>query len=321
MKRNMKNSNHLNNDNELKTLDEIFRHGKRVFRIPDYQRGYSWEKQQRTDLLTDIEYLIESKSRYRHYTGTIVASSNTNETGERNNQYEVFDIVDGQQRVTSLILLLSVICRLVKQRAGNSNCEHTEVYSMFIQSGPEGNAVRKLILGKDQNKYFESLVEGGITNATETSINSKSDQNLRDAVDEYEKWLNGRCIDAVLECVRKELGFLFYAPKNDAEIGIMFEVINNRGKALSELEKIKNYLIYYADKNNISDIKKSVNDAWSDILSNLNEIGYTSNESENSFLRNCWIVFMEAHKSKSHNVYDNLKEKSITQTHLTKGKK
>lgn len=66
--------------NELKSFDEIFKQGKRVFRIPDYQRGYSWEEQQRTELLTDIEYLIKS-GEYRHYTGTIVASLNEEETG------------------------------------------------------------------------------------------------------------------------------------------------------------------------------------------------------------------------------------------------
>ena len=88
----------------------------------------------------------------------------------------------------------------------------------------------------------------------------------------------------------------------------MFEVINNRGKALTELEKIKNYLIYHAAKKDIGDIRERVNESWPSILSNLNKIGYTSNESEDQFLRNCWIVFMDTHKSRSYYVYDNLKE-------------
>lgn len=301
----MEDSSQLNN--ELKSLDEIFRQGKRVFRIPDYQRGYSWEEQQRTDLLTDIEYLIKSGYEYRHYTGTIVASLNEKETIERDSQYEVFDIVDGQQRVTSLILLLSEICRSIKKSSETSEFEYREVFSKFIQGGSEGNSVHKLILGKDQDKFFKSLVEEGI--AIEASSKSKSDQNLKDAVFEFRNWLERQDIDAnnVLKCVRENLGFLFYAPENNKEIGIMFEVINNRGKALSELEKIKNYLIYYADKNNKRDIRVRVNESWPEILSNLNKIEYTSNESEDRFLRNCWIVFMDTNKSKSHYVYDNLK--------------
>ena len=303
----MENSSQLKN--ELKSLDEIFMQGKRIFRIPDYQRGYSWEKQQRDDLLADIEYLIKARYEYRHYTGTIVASLNRKETEEVTDGYEVFDVVDGQQRMTSLVLLLSVICRLLKKSAVVSKYEHTEIFSKFIQGGPVGNTVRKLRLGKEQDILFECLVTEGVTSSVRDS-ESKSDQNLIDAVNQYQEWLNGDDvnIDDVLKCVCENLGFLLYAPENDKELGIMFEVINNRGKALTELEKIKNYLIYYADKNNKPDIKKRVNDSWPIILSKLNKVGYTSNESEDRFLRNCWIVFMETHKSKSHYVYDGLKQ-------------
>ena len=303
----MGNSSELNN--ELKSLDEIFMQGKRIFRIPDYQRGYSWEEQQRADLLKDIEYLIKSGYEYRHYTGTIVASLNDEETNDVANDYEVFDVVDGQQRMTSLILLLSVICRLLKKSTVTSKYEHTEIFSKFIQGGPVGNTVRKLRLGKEQDILFERLVTGGVTTSVRDA-ESKSDQNLINAVRQYQKWLkrDGVNIDDVLKCVCENLGFLLYAPENDKEIGIMFEVINNRGKALTELEKIKNYLIYYADKNNKRDIRRRVNYSWPRILRNLNKIGYTSNESEDQFLRNCWIVFMVIHKSKSHHVYDGLKQ-------------
>ena len=314
-------------NNELKSLDEIFGHGQRVFRIPDYQRGYSWEEKQRSDLLKDIEDLIKSKDGvikskdgYRHYTGTIVASLKQEETDKRGKQYQVYDIVDGQQRVTSLILLLSVICRLVKKPSEKkSKYELREVISKFIQEGgSEGNTVHKLNLGEGQDEIFKSLVEEGITTATESSIHSKSDQNLKDAVNEFEKWLVGQDVDTVLRCVREGLGFLFYAPENVKEIGIMFEVINNRGKALSELEKIKNYLIYYADKNDKRDIRERVNRSWREILSNLNKIEYTSNESEDRFLRNCWIVFMDANKSRSYYVYDNLKREWPSDSENTK---
>ncbi len=281
--------------NELQTLEDIFDNGNRIFRIPDYQRGYSWEEQQRKDLLTDIEYLIKSGYEYRHYTGTIVASS----TGEEKNSFKVFDVVDGQQRMTSLVLLLSVICRLSKETTG-------EIFTKFIKDDP----AYKLELGKEQNDLFKQLLTEGVTAAT--VVKSKSDQNLLDAVRGFQEWLKELKKDKiyeVLDCVCGKLGFLLYVPKIDKELGIMFEVINNRGKALTELEKIKNYLIYYADKNDKTEIKMEVKAAWPDILSNLNKIGYTSNESEDSFLRNCWIVFMETHKSRSYHVYDGLKQK------------
>lgn len=290
---------------ELKSLDQIFENEKHIFRIPEYQRGYSWEKEQRADLLTDIEYLIHSRYKYSHFTGTIVASEREEKCGE----YRVLDIVDGQQRVTSLILLISVICRILKESGKESKHNHDEIYRKFIQTGSVGNTVFKLKLGQGLGTYFESLVEKGTVGASNASAHSKSHQNLKDAVEEYQKWIDNRSdIDDVLECVLKKLGFLFYTPKNNKEIGIMFEVINNRGKPLSELEKIKNYLIYFSEKNQKRDIKKKVEVSWPEILSNLNKIDYTSNEREDQFLRNCWIVFWDTHKSRSYYVYDNLKQ-------------
>ena len=166
-----------------------------------------------------------------------------------------------------------------------------------------------MTLGKDQKDLFRNLTVNGKNTATVGSVKSKSDKNLINAIDEYEEWLEKNNLSDVIECVRNYLGFLFYAPENTKEIGIMFEVINNRGKPLSELEKIKNYFIYYADKNNLSDIKSTVDDNWPRILQNLNKIGYTSNNRENEFLRNCWIVFMDPNKRESHHVYSNLKQK------------
>ncbi len=93
----MKESNY-----ELLNLKDIFAQGERAFIIPEYQRGYSWEKRQRDDLIVDIENLFLSS--YKHFTGTIVASYKKTSEEDKTN---VYNIVDGQQRLTSLVILLS----------------------------------------------------------------------------------------------------------------------------------------------------------------------------------------------------------------------
>ncbi|MCY4313298.1 MAG: DUF262 domain-containing protein [Gammaproteobacteria bacterium] len=294
-------------ETELKTLDRIFGGGKRVFRIPDYQRGYSWEIQQRADLLKDIEYLIKSKDEHLHYTGTIVAFKRRAESSMDDEEYETFDIVDGQQRVTSLVLLVSVICRKLRESRSESKTEH-EVFTKFINNRQGGKTVHKLELGQDCDYNFKRLIKKGRSDDLTASAPSKSVNNLVEAIKQFDDWLENQDIDAVLKCVLKRLGFLFYTPDNNKEIGIMFEVINNRGKPLSELEKIKNYMIYYAEKNDMPEIRNLVNGSWPDILGNLNKADYTSNKDENSFLRYCWIVFWDTNKAKSYHVYDNLKQ-------------
>lgn len=289
------------NDYELLNLKDIFNHGERAFVIPEYQRGYSWEKRHREDLISDIKNLFISS--YKHYVGTIVASYKRNiETSE----VSIYNIVDGQQRLTSLMILLSVLYNQKKLNKKNAD----ELFSYFIATGCDnGNTIRKFSLNSLLDTFFykHTLQE----HQDSEEIVTKSHLNISNAFNEFTQWLTHIDYDhnEIYKIITERLGLLFYAPSDDAETGIMFEVINNRGKQLSELEKIKNYLIYYAEKNSVKDLRTTVDTSWGTILRNLNDAGFTSNDAENSFLRNCWIVFADTNKSRSYYVYDTLKER------------
>lgn len=79
----------------LQSVQHVFSH--RLFRIPDYQRGYAWHHQQWIDLLEDLELLAEGRD---HFTGTLVlcrAQGIPKRAGEEGNSYDTYDVVDGQQ--------------------------------------------------------------------------------------------------------------------------------------------------------------------------------------------------------------------------------
>lgn len=286
---------------ELLTLRDIFDDGKRQFSVPDYQRGYSWEEEQRKDLLGDIEQI--SHQQHRHFTGTIVVS--------RQGNLSVFDLVDGQQRVTSLVILVSCLVRRAQSLAMPTLGEHTlgSIREIYIRStAVEGNTRYCLQLGDIRDPLFQEVLNSG--HPINQEIKNKADQNIVNAASQFDEFLeplSPEFLSKMYISITTKLGFLLYAPKQDAEIGLMFEVINNRGKPLSELEKIKNYLIYFAARNQIGDLKDKVNSCWPILLHSLNLAGYTSNDDENRFLRICWIVFEDQNKSRSHHVYDNLK--------------
>ncbi|MEZ9886555.1 DUF262 domain-containing protein [Vibrio splendidus] len=288
---------------ELLTLNEIFDAGERQFSVPDYQRGYSWEKEQRNDLIGDIEQIKSQE--HRHFTGTVVASQVEGST--------CFDLVDGQQRMTSLVILISAIIRLARKQAlvELGGIEINNIESCYVCNGANaGNTRYQLQLGKVRDPLFHEVLLNGI--CINHQIKNKADQNIIDAAKQFDDWLLKKPIEdleSVFNTVTRKLGFLLYAPKKDAEIGLMFEVINNRGKPLSELEKIKNYLIYFASRNQIVDLKTKVNSCWPVLLESLNIAGFTSNDDENRFLRVCWIVFEDYNKSRSYHVYENLKHR------------
>lgn len=280
-------------ESKILKLSEIF-NGKRAFKIPDYQRAYSWDKEQRYDLMEDIDNLLD-KVDYTHYTGTIVATKMIEENS--------FYIVDGQQRLTSLIILL----RCIKEFINNDT--KVEIENQYLFTGREtGNTLRFFTLNGNLDDYFLRKLED--PNYFSEEHITKAHTNINEAFIEFSDWLNEketREITKIYEIVTNHLGFLFYVPETNKEAGLMFEVINNRGKELSELEKIKNYLIYFSEKTEIEDLYKTVNDYWGKIMFHLNACGHTSNQAENNFLRNTWVVFEDTNKSESYHVYKNLK--------------
>ena len=79
---------------------------KRLFDIPAYQRAYSWGKKQRRDLFNDIHAVIERGD--THFMATLVGLRRDKRT-IFTDEFTITDIVDGQQRITTLIILLKAI--------------------------------------------------------------------------------------------------------------------------------------------------------------------------------------------------------------------
>ena len=88
-------------------LAELF--SNRLFRIPPYQRSFSWESKQLDDLFEDIRKSFSPDSPSEHFMATVVALRK-DKVPIGTNEYQRVDIVDGQQRITTLVLLLTRLC-------------------------------------------------------------------------------------------------------------------------------------------------------------------------------------------------------------------
>jgi uncharacterized protein with ParB-like and HNH nuclease domain len=285
----------------LPTLQELFNHN--IFKVPDYQRGYSWENRHREDLLEDLELIREK----HHYTGTIVIK----EKGKREGlgkTFQIYDIVDGQQRFTSLIILLNSIANEMEDLKSETSHEigDTIKKTYIKEKSIEGPSIYKLELDDDNNSYFrDAIIENkkGIEQTIESHkrlaeakkqftsyLVSKRYENLPPLSDEeYFQFLN-----RLLNKISQSLIFTLYEVEDDAEVGVIFEVMNDRGKPLSELEKVKNYLIYLtgrvSDGPDAEDLVKRINESWKIILENLSLAGMSKNSDENRFLRLNYII-------------------------------
>ena len=85
----------------------------RLFRIPQYQRSYSWERKHRTDLFEDIETSLANEK--EHFMATIVGLRQKKTATIALQNHNFVDIVDGQQRITTLIILYRAISKALSE--------------------------------------------------------------------------------------------------------------------------------------------------------------------------------------------------------------
>lgn len=117
---------------EPKSLDSLFK--EKIFRIPDYQRGYAWQKSQLKDFWED---LINLSGRRSHYTGVLTLKEvRASEISDNDNEYwlvedhsyKIYHIVDGQQRLTTFVIFLQAFIDFVKQLDDNIGKSEKEIY-------------------------------------------------------------------------------------------------------------------------------------------------------------------------------------------------
>ena len=144
----------------LVTLQDLFKNS--IFKIPDYQRGYSWENVHSRDLLNDLEAIqvssIENEKERRHYTGTVVLQPTGIQSGF-GESYKKYDVVDGQQRLTTILILLKTTIEELRGITGAEEVEAQKVANNIEEryltvDGPQGR-IFKLSLDED-NDFFSS---------------------------------------------------------------------------------------------------------------------------------------------------------------------
>lgn len=283
---------------QLLTLPQIF--DGNLFNVPDYQRGYAWTETEVKALLEDIDHLLLTEGQGSHFTGTLVVNNVANS--------KRFDIVDGQQRLTSIVILMRCLHAVLTDTELDKR-----IAERYLRRGALGNEIMVLQLGTDSREFFERVVLGDeSTNQLQTTL--AAHQNMYDARKAIEAWLklkDADFVESLIPVLESRLGLLVYNPNESAEVGIMFEVINNRGKNLSQLEKVKNYLIYTATKLGANSTREKVNSRWSSILKNLHLAHHTSDKQEDSFLRSTSILQFSLNKTDSGNVYNMLRTKFL----------
>lgn len=219
------------NFSELFSLNHLY--------IPEFQRGYSWTKSQLEDLWIDIGQIPEGK---HHYCGSIltVIRGEIRTTSPTPARVFKLELVDGQQRCTTIFLLLLAI----RDRFLQIDLEHptaAQIDDGFIHFTPHGGSKQLKLKNEhdDLNTFMKNLVLGNEPNPTvapeKRLVEAKTFFDRKIA--EYsEEDLNELRYTITTKLVSTEVYL-----DDSLDQPTVFEAINNRGLGLSAMDKLKNY--------------------------------------------------------------------------------
>ena len=278
----------------LQSIQKIFQ--DQLFSVPDYQRGYSWEERHWQDLWDDIDLLEKGQE---HYTGTLVIHAISDEkfSDDNGDEFTRYDIVDGQQRLTTLSILMIEMIRQFETLGG---INAAALRSRYIATTKNGSVEPKLKLNRDTNDFYRSsiiAVEGDISHTpkifseqrlseAQMFFRKRFEEKKADLGDTFVDWL-----DETRAKIVSQMKLTVYLVPKASDVGVIFEVMNNRGKPLTEMEKVKNYLLFVCAKLTECGgdaLAQEINSAWKYIYETLMESG--AFHSEDNLLRYNWIV-------------------------------
>ncbi len=313
---------------ELQQLSLLFQN--RLFRIPDYQRGYAWQQSQLADFWDDLINLQDG--RY-HYMGLLslktLKRTDVDSWGTDvwmiDKGFKPCHIVDGQQRLTTFIILLNEIVEFVRSLDENKgkNDESiilgddtlAEVVGKYIcKHRPSNHEITTYLFGYEvdnpsaeylRHKIFNEPFSGTVSETYYTKNLKFAKAFFRENLETLytEEKMDG--INTLYLKLTLKLMFNIHEIDDDYDVFVAFETMNNRGKKLTNLELLKNRLIYLTtlysddkfDEIDKKDLRKKINDAWKEVYFQLGR-----NESvplsDDDFLRAHWISYFSYSRKK-----------------------
>ena len=284
-------------DKSKLTLDDLL--NQAVYSIPDYQRGYSWEKEQVKELADDISNIVQWNDSSPgtssiHYMGTIITYDTKRQRKYLNTQKPVKEIVDGQQRLISISLFLAAVLYRLKQ-APKDDADYNDSIKRYLYCS--GTTRINLHDESDNAFYLNLLKNGGKADESTSEPASFTASRLSAAgayLNDFVSRQSDETLEKIYDVITSRIVFTTYEIDELAEIGMTFELVNNRGKHLTVFELFKNYLLYWCyrnvpDRDKREELTAEINRTWKTVYENINEVK-TSDSLVDQFLRYVYII-------------------------------
>ena len=325
-------------DNKLQSLAEIF--NEKIFRIPDFQRGYSWQERELEDFWGDLTNLNEDKI---HYTGLLAVESVNRKDVEKVEKWQddlwllkgpglsAYYVIDGQQRLTTAIIFIHELLKCFRDDEGINFINKGDLITKYLYRQYEDVIKYKsYIFGYEKDnpsdEYFKTkILEQKSSAADKVPEQTLYTVNLKFAKQFFGKKLKQKSkseLNDLFKKVTNQFRFNFYEIDDDLDVCVTFETMNNRGKSLSNIERLKNRLIYLTtilDGKGYKQLRRDINEAWKTIYEYLGK-----NEAmpldDDDFLKNHWIMYFRYDRKESASYAKFLLDRKFTAKDIRTGK-
>lgn len=163
------------------TIGEILQ-SEKFYSIPKYQRDYVWNDKKIRDLWNDITFNVDESGQIKYFLGSFIVK-----TGENSDE-----LIDGQQRLTSIIILLSIICKKVNNLGDGFNADYIKKYCVLANKETKTLTSR---IDRNSSLLLNAIVEYCTNTTTHQSLKDylntlaitshKSDKTLLTCYDIY----------------------------------------------------------------------------------------------------------------------------------------
>lgn len=261
-----------------------------TYRIPRFQRDYSWTNEEWEDLWQDLLATLRVDGETAHYMGYLVLQSTDDKT---------FDVIDGQQRLTTISLIVLAVLKNIQRLvdagidADANRRRMDQIRQTYVgYLDPVSLIARpKLTLNRNNNRYFQDyLIPLG--HLPQRGFRA-SEHLLRKAFEWFDKQVlsylkassgdEGKRLAQLIEDVSDRLFFTVITVTDELNAYKVFETLNARGVRLSATDLLKNYLFSVLDRGGETDHElRSLEERWEGI------VGRLQSENFPDFLRVHW---------------------------------
>ncbi|MFB6147766.1 MAG: DUF262 domain-containing protein, partial [Candidatus Nanohaloarchaea archaeon] len=217
-------------DADPSPVHQLFEGRNTLYKIPEYQRPYSWEKSHIDQLWDDLHEAWNSNGDGddSYFLGTIILVDNGDDR---------LDILDGQQRITTLMIFYAVLRDFFDEEVSG---QLNRVRRRLEESPDSDDSKYRLMTGEKHQDVFESTVLSGIDLDEENSYTDAAKYTKKALEDKFEDHSELESffnfVEEDIEIIEIETSELSYAIR-------LFQTVNNRGKDLTVSDLTKSYLL------------------------------------------------------------------------------